>query len=390
MKACMKPIAHKKPAKDQREKLVLLGLVELYLQTGKPIGSNTLRENGFEHLSSATIRNYFSKLEETGYLKQQHSSGGRIPTYLAYKLYANSYLSSGGIVEEKDRNILRAQLVKETREIAGYLQHAAEIISETTRCAVFLSSPRFDQDFVLDIKFISIDHSRCLCVLSTDFGLVHTEILYAEKKLSNFTLKRIESYFHWRITGLDKPVLNEEEDALASRFYSEVMLRHIVGYTNFSYEDICRTGFSKLLAYPDFNDASALADGLSLFENPNALRSLLRECCAIDQLSCWIGDDLGGHDSAAPACSVIAVPYRINQNVAGAIAILGPNRISYRRLFGALQTAADYVSETLTKSLYKFKISFRQPKPTHVDFKTKHPDFLDRTCCLLLEDKTRT
>ena len=58
-------------------------------------------------------------------------------------------------------------------------------------------------------------------------------------------------------------------------------------------------------------------------------------------------------------------------------------------LIGALQTAADYVSETLTKSLYKFKISFRQPNPTHVDFNTKHPDFLDQTHCLLLEDKTK-
>ena len=72
----MKPIQPKKPSKDQREKLVLLGLVELYLNYGKPVGSNTLRENGFEALSSATIRNYFAKLEEAGFLKQQHSSGG--------------------------------------------------------------------------------------------------------------------------------------------------------------------------------------------------------------------------------------------------------------------------------------------------------------------------
>ena len=116
---------HKKPAKDQREKIVLLGLVELYLETGKPIGSNTLRENGFENLSSATIRNYFSKLEQAGYLKQQHSSGGRIPTYLAYKFYADSHANSGGTVEEKDLKILKAQLLKETREIAGYMLHTS-------------------------------------------------------------------------------------------------------------------------------------------------------------------------------------------------------------------------------------------------------------------------
>lgn len=61
--------------KEGREKSLLLGLVDLYLETGKPIGSDTLRANGFETLSAATIRNYFVKLEQAGYLMQQHSSG---------------------------------------------------------------------------------------------------------------------------------------------------------------------------------------------------------------------------------------------------------------------------------------------------------------------------
>src|ERR1041385_7683673 len=98
----MKPLMPKKPAKSQREKLILFALVELYLKTGKPIGSNTLKDNWFENLSSATIRNYFAKLEEGGYLKQQHSSGGRSPTPLAYKLYADAHLSSASL-EEKVR-----------------------------------------------------------------------------------------------------------------------------------------------------------------------------------------------------------------------------------------------------------------------------------------------
>ncbi len=370
----MKNIAQRKPAKDQRERLVLLGLVELYLQTGKPIGSNTLRENGFDHLSSATIRNYFARLEEGGYLKQQHSSGGRIPTHLAYKLYADAHLHSPSI-DEKDKKNLRAQLYKENREIVGYLQQAAEVVSETTGCAAFLSAPRFDQDFVLDIKLVSIDQNRCLCVLVTDFGWVHTEILHVDKRPSNFSLKRIEAYLHWKIAGQIKPQLSEEEEALASRFYREVMLRHIVSYNNFSAEDTYKTGFSRLLNFPDFNDACALAGGLSLFENQATLRTLLKECCAAGHLCCWIGEELN-----ISSCSIIAAPYQINQIAVGAIAILGPNRIAYKRLFGVLQTAASYISESLTKSIYKFKITYRQP--------TAAPHFLDRSSCLLLEDKS--
>lgn len=360
----MKSLALKKPPKDQRERLVLLGLIDLYLDSGKPVGSNTLRENGFENLSSATIRNYFSKLEEGGYLKQQHSSGGRIPTHLAYQFYVQNYLKSP-LVEEKTAKLIRSELSKETREIASYLQRAAEIISEASSCAVFLSAPRFDQDFVLDVKIVGIDQGRCLCILITDFGLVQTELLYANKKLSNFTLKRLEGFFHWKLTGIDKPKLSADEEALATKFYGEVMLRHLVGTTHFSTEDIYKAGFSKLLGYPDLNDATALASGLSLFENKAALQALLRESSKSESLSCWVGGEL-------QACSSIAIPYRINQTVVGSIAILGPNRIPYRKLFGILETAAETISLSLTKSMYKFKITFRQPEAHLIDMKTEH------------------
>ncbi len=373
----MKNLTPKKPAKDQREKSVLLGLVELYLKTGAPIGSNTLRDNGFESLSSATIRNYFAKLEEGGFLKQQHSSGGRIPTPLAFKVYAQEHLGSQ---KKEDRDLFK-KLSRQTREVAAYLQEVAELISEKSRCAVFLSAPRFDQDFVLDVKLMGIDQSRCLCVIITDFGIVHTEILHTEKKLSNFTLKRIESYFHWRITGIDKPELSHDEEALAARYYKEIMLRHIVSYTNFSAEDVYKTGFSKLLQYSDFNNATALASGLSLFESPDTMRRLLNACKSSNDLCCWIGEDLQQHAPNVTSCAVLAIPYRINQTTVGSLAILGPLRIPYQELFEILQTASSAITETLTKSMYKFKITFRQPQASHLDFKTYPSE------SLLLENK---
>lgn len=374
-----------KPAKDKREKLILFGLVELYLQTGKPIGSNTLRENGFESLSSATIRNYFAKLEEEGYVKQQHSSGGRVPTAIAYKAFAEAYLDKPLISVEESKEIKRL-LLQETREVATYLLQATEKISEITHCAAFLSAPRFDQDFILEIKLLGIDNSRLLCVFITDFGLIRTEVLYTDKKFSNFMLRRLEAYFNWRLNGIEKPTLDSEEETLGARLYKELMLRHIVSYTNFSAEDLFQAGFSKLLAYPDFNDATALASGLSLFENKQMLRRLLTTTNSEGKLTCWIGADLLPFSPEAAACSVIAIPYRINQTICGAFGILGPNRIPYRELFGQLQQIADCISASLTKSVYKFKISFRNPKPTHLEFHKNHPRFLDQSQTLLLED----
>lgn len=382
----MKKQFRKKPARDERERLVLLGLVELYLQTGKPVGSNTLREHGFESLSSATIRNYFSKLENAGFLKQQHSSGGRIPTQLAYKVYADA-MTESFLPDEEDRYKIRKQLLGEQREVASYLQQAAEKISEMARCAVFLSAPRFDQDFLLDAKFLGIDHHRVLCALTTDFGLVHSEILYTEKKLSSFSLKRIESYFHARLTKQPRPSLPPEEEKVAEKFYHEIMMRRIASYANFSAEDVYKTGFSQLLHYPDFSVASVLASGLSLFENTERLRALLHECCKKRHVSCWIGEDLANFVPSAGSCSVIAAPYSIGQNIVGAIALLGPNRIPYRELFGLMHLASEAISETLTKSLYKFKITFREPS-TFFPNQTSQPHAISETQCYLLEDKS--
>src|SRR5579862_1994324 len=383
----MKTLTPKKPAKSQREKLILFALVELYLKTGRPIGSNTLKDNWFENLSSATIRNYFSRLEEEGYLKQQHSSGGRIPTALAFKIYAESHLDQP-ILGEIEKKWVKDHLIKETREIASYLQRTAEFLSEATRCAVFLSAPRFDQDFLLDIKLVCIDHNRILCVLITDFGIIPTETIHSEKKLSTFAIKRLEAYFNWKLTGLDKPKLDPEDEVFAERLYKEVMLRHIVSYTNFSAEDLFQAGFSKLLSYPDFNDAAALASGLSLFENKTQLRNLLNASIKKGSATCWIGENLEQFSPEATACSVIVVPYRIHQTLCGAFGILGPNRIPYRELFGLLQSASDAISDSLTRSMYKFKITFRQPKSADLEFKKENPSIQAGAHHLLLEDKT--
>jgi heat-inducible transcriptional repressor len=84
----------KKPSKNERERQVLLVLVDYYIKTGRPVGSNTLKELGFTTLSSATIRNYFTRLEDEGFLIQQHASGGRLPTSKALRLYALDCLDS--------------------------------------------------------------------------------------------------------------------------------------------------------------------------------------------------------------------------------------------------------------------------------------------------------
>ena len=382
----MKSLTSKRPAKEERERKVLLGLVDYYLKTHKPVGSNTLKDAGFGDLSSATIRNYFAHLEEQNYLIQQHSSGGRIPTHKAYRYYADTYIDTE--TYSSDEPAMANLRNTETHEIALYLQKSAEYISSLTRTAVFLSAPRFDHDMIINIKLVPIDQTRCLCVLITDFGMIQTELLHIENKLSSFSTKRLEAYFYWKLTGNDKPEhLSEEEEKLAQSIYNELMVRFIVGYTNFSNEEIYRTGFSQLLNYPEFRDPIALSTSLGLFENAHSMRLLLKECSKVNRIKYWIGDDLITYTKDIPDCAVIAIPYYINQQPVGAVGILGPSRIPYRELFGFMRTFSNCISTALTRNIYKYKIKFRQPQQDESYIATEQKHFLGQSRLMLIEDK---
>lgn len=365
MRNSLKPIAHKRPPKGDREQAVLQGLVELYLKTGKPIGSQTLQDSGFESLSSATIRNYFAKLEEGGYLRQLHTSGERVPTELAIRAYVNAMTPA---LDEAQAEALEGVLAKETRQIGTLLSHALETLSELSGCAVFASSPRFDQDFIREIRLVKLDEEKVLAVVMTDFGLVRTEILYLEKEADPLFLRSAEEYFQWRMNRSERPLFrNEAEAKAAQRIYNEVMVRHVVGYANFSAEEILRTGFSKLLLYPDLGDATSLAKGLALLEDETAMRELLRGTAAGGRLVCKVGDELCPAVAAGSNVSLIGVPYRIHQSAAGAVALLGPTRLPYKSLLALMQRFGDLLSQALTENLYKFKIAYRQPGPAALE-----------------------
>lgn len=376
----MKAIKINPSSKETRKLRVLLGLVGLFLEDGVPVGSKTLQTHGFKEISSATIRNYFAQLENEGYLQQQHVSGGRIPTAKGLRFYADAFLDWDALSKTSEEKIRQATQ-KETKEIASYLQSCADQLAKIAKCAVFISAPRFDQDFIRELKLVAIDSRRFLCVIITEFGIVNTEILNADDKINTFSLKRIERYFQWRITGHNEPSdLTQQEQFYAQKFYNEILVRYIVSYSNYIDEDIYRTGFSALLNYPDYHDPNTLAQTLSLFENAKSMSLLLRETTSQKRLKYWIEDDLCLYTSYIPKCCVIAHPYSIHTQMAGGIGILGPSRVPYKELFGLIRYFSHNLSLGLTKNLYKHKIHYRKPEHT--------PKTLECTQ-LLIEDQRR-
>lgn len=363
----------KKTRKADRLKSVLFGVVEHYLKSGKPVGSQTLQEAEFDDLSSATIRNYFVQLEEEGYLEQLHTSGGRVPLPKAFRAYAHACLHDATLTSnEKPKKT--SPLLQEGQEIIRYLEGIADTLSKEINAPIFLTMPHFDRDAIVEIKYFPVDATRLLAVMLTHFGTVHTEILalptvsFSSEQLQRFEafarvcLVRVKSGEQQHLQDMSKAELQ-----IAQQLYQEVMARFLVSYSGGSQEDIYRTGYSKLLQYPEAKEPQAISSCLTLFENCSILRTLARDAVRADELKFWIGDELKGYVHQPDAysvelnCSLIAAPYRIGHQAVGAFGIVGSMRVFYRELFDHLLDLTRRVSSDLTSKLCTFQISCREP-----------------------------
>ncbi|MCY3975449.1 MAG: heat-inducible transcriptional repressor HrcA [Simkaniaceae bacterium] len=370
--------------KAEREKRILFRLIDRYLETGKPVSSKELKDYISEEVSSATIRNYFAHLETQGYLVQRHTSGGRVPTSSAYRLYAAHALRNMQ-VDPSQIAYFQKFMDQDSKEPTSYLHRAADLLGNVAEIAVFLSAPRFDRDAIADMKIITGDFSGYLCVIVTDFGLVRTEMLHTSEKLSRFALARIEKYFRYRLKQGEKPPLSEREERVATRLYNELFLRHITSYSHFAEHDVYKTGFSHLLRFSELQDATLLAQTLAVFEDMPYMCHFLQECIRSETIRFAIGE---GADGKAVDTSIIAIPYAIQGRTVGAVALLGPTRIPYGKLFGLLRAFSEVIGTALTRNLCKHRITYRMPDTKRIPVRQDAPVYLNQTERLLLEDQS--
>ena len=387
MTAKHKRISPKSRDREERCRAVLFALIEAYILTGRPVGSAALQRGGFEELSSATIRNYLAAFEEEGLLDQEHSSAGRVPTALAFQLYADERLRNPTLSENHQRH-LEALVRPAGKEVGAYLQECAARMSEASQCASFCLAPRFDQDMVVRIRLVEIDSRRILAVMITDFGLVYPETISLDRSFSRQELRLLESLLQGRLEGS----LHEDQHAwdrvgLAERIYSELLMRHMARYSSIWQDELYRCGTSQLLSYPELSRAEALSPAVALLEHPKFLSSLCHQAMAERQLCTWIGEELPLQSERPLDCAVIIAPYSIRGLPVGAIGCMGPLRLPYGELAGLLQAASDLISGHLTRSLYQFKLSYRQAvsSPGAIEG-VQGSNTIDRPSGLLLED----
>lgn len=347
--------------RQRRALEVLLKLVELHLRTGRPVGSQALKEEGIEHLSSATLRNYFAHLESLGYLRQTHISGGRVPTDAAFEVYAQQALTSARTsTSEKTANFDRHLPTSTGSGLSSWIESVAGELSRRTRCCVALTLPRFTQDFVTQVQLVPLPARRLLSVVCTQFGLVHTTSLSVEWSRDQTDLKDLTAYCNWRLNeSLPKPFLSQSDERLYSQIQSEIMIHYLIQHSDKSHQRLALTGLSQLLCHSECRETSVFAEFLTLLEKRRNLRSLLSHVQSQNDPLFWIGKGLSPYFADAKNCSVIAGTYCLHRASVGAIALIGPVRMPYREIFAHLLKAQEHLQHHLTDSVYKFNIDVK-------------------------------
>ncbi|NCO82834.1 MAG: heat-inducible transcription repressor HrcA [Nitrospirae bacterium CG_4_10_14_3_um_filter_44_29] len=339
---------------DERDREVLCAIVQSYINNPDPVGSRFITKKYAFCLSPATIRNIMSDLEDMGFLRQPHTSAGRVPTDKGYRFYVDCLSSHAHQYENK------VFLNEITRELKSIKNDVDILLSETIKRLSNFShylgvalSPMAGSAAFNRIELLKHGSSHVVTVLFTDEGLVKNKVVDVDFDLPQRDLNRIASYLNSEFYGC---TLNE----IRSRIVEEMSEEKILCDTLISrsikicrealsspYGDIFISGFSEVLGLPDFSDVEKIKEISKAIEDKHLIIKLL------DKLSESNKDEvqviIGSENSLAgmKGFSLVAATYKEGSRRVGSVGVIGPTRMDYSKTMAMIDIAARFITKTL-------------------------------------------
>ena len=201
---------------DDRKFKILQAIIDDYILTAVPVGSRTISKKYDMGLSSATIRNEMSDLEELGYLDQPHVSAGRVPSAKAYRLYVDSLLQSGRLRDDESETV-RQHMQGRVKQMEDVLDHAAKVISALTHYTAVVLPPSGPQPRLRTVQLVPVSSNSALVVIVTDSGIVRDHVVRVSEELDGDTLYTISRTLTQELSGLTLSEALERIPAIAER-----------------------------------------------------------------------------------------------------------------------------------------------------------------------------
>lgn len=341
---------------DERKLKILQAIIQSYITSAEPIGSRTISKKYDLGVSSATIRNEMSDLEELGYLVQPHTSAGRIPSDKGYRLYVNRLLQSNnlGFILRHD---LKNKLIKEIGEIDQLIYNAAKILSKVTNYTSIAIAPQIKKSQLKHIQLVLIDDTKVLVVIVTDSGIVKNTVLRTDFSISSNQLNIITNFLNEKLKGhnieeigseiLDN-LVNEMNDFKNSILDIIPIMIHALDDT--AEIGVFSEGVTKIFNFPEYNDVERAKEFISFIENRPYIVELMLGGGHND-IEITIGDE-NIYDEIKN-CSVITATYSLNGRTIGKIGVIGPTRMDYSNVINVVRSLSLDLNEIIKNYFIK-------------------------------------
>jgi len=322
----------------ERKEKILNAIIQNYLETGEPVGSRTISKMSDLNLSSATIRNEMSDLEELGYIVQPHTSSGRIPSDKGYRFYVDH------LMEVKDREVteMKDLMIEKTEKMEQLLKQVVKVLANNTQYATMISAPSVQRNRLKFVQLSAVDEHQILSVVVMEGNIVKNKIIPVEEPLSNETM-----FLNTNLNGLTVDEINlglitklKEQAGIHEEIIAQVL--NTVAETIHEDDDleIYTSGATNIFKYPELSDKQSAQEIISAFEEKQQLAALVTKSMANGgedrDIQVYIGDESNVENMKD--CSVVTATYELGEGMQGTIGIIGPKRMDYEHVMKTLKT----------------------------------------------------
>ena len=333
-----------------RKYRILQAIIDDYILTALPVGSRTISRKYEQKLSSATIRNEMSDLEELGYLDSPHTSAGRIPSYKAYRLYVDQMLTPAALSAE-EKAFIGQCFDRRAHQVEELSVRIAKALSSMTHytTAVMTSSPRSEQE-LSHLQLVPVSDKRALLILVTRSGSVRQSVLELRSGIEPdelYTVSRILSQWLSGVRLSELPARLAELAGRAPGGVDAVVQAMSAQQSEETASDVATLvvgGRSNLLNFPEYSDVDKARSLLSVLETREKVVSLLSNRGEME-ISVRIGPETGMEETKD--CSIVSASYRMNDGRVNTIGLIGPTRMQYGRVLAVLGQVGRSLTELL-------------------------------------------
>jgi len=340
---------------SDRGQQLLRVLIQRYIRDGQPVGSRTLSKDPSLDLSPATIRNVMSDLEEMGLVSAPHTSAGRIPTPMGYRLFVDTLVRYRQPGDGEIRKI-RKRISSDADNPGALLSAVSSMLSQFTSMAGVVTVPRPAHVTLRQIDFLPLSEKRILVILVVNDREVQNRILHTDRDYTTSELQQAQNYINEHYAGTN---LHEVRDRLlddldSTRDSVNQAMHDIISMAQLAMDgavdprtEYALTGETNLMNFAELSDIETLRKLFDAFSRKRLILDLLNRSINADGVQIFIGEESGYQ--IFDGCSVVTAPYHVDDDTVGVLGVIGPTRMAYDRVVPIVDVTARLLESALNQ-----------------------------------------